>query len=293
MADVYLNSSAMIYGQDPDFKAYFTMQENRRNCNLLKRAMLVSKFALESSGFSEVDGVIIGSGLGAVENTEKFLKDLVTSGEELLKPSFFMQSTHNAIASTIGIYLKCNGYNSTYCQKGVSFESAVLDAFLTLKQSEDKKFFVGGFDEVSSTYHQILKKSNYLTDEYANANCGFVLSNIKTEDTFCKIAYSSMIYTKDLSKLNSEFNLLLQQSNIDSKAIDCVVVGKFNNPINDDFVDLAINNLGLSDVRQINFSQQYKSFCCIRHFRSSFFPFLNDFSFFILHRLKNRTITYH
>lgn len=248
----------MIYGQDPDFKAFFSMQENRRNCNLLKRAMYVAKLALERSGFSSVDGVVIGSGLGAVENTEKFLKDLVCSGEELLKPSYFMQSTHNAIASTIGIYLKCNGYNSTYCQKGVSFESAVLDAFLTLKQSENKKFFVGGFDEVSSSYYQILKKSNYLLDEYANANCGFVISNIKTSDSLCKIAYCSMIYTKDLSKLNREFNLVLEKSDIDSKAIDCVIVGKFNNPINDDFVDLAINNLGLNNIKQINFSQEYK-----------------------------------
>lgn len=248
----------MIYGQDPDFKAFFTMQENRRNCNLLKRAMIVAKLALENSGFSSIDGVVIGSGLGAVENTEKFLKDLVTTGEELLKPSFFMQSTHNAIASTIGIYLQCKGYNTTYCQKGVSFETAVLDAFLTLKQSEDKKYFVGGFDEVSPTYHQILKKSNYLTDEYANANCGFILSNIKTPNTICKIAYSSMIYTKDLNNLSKEFNLVLKKSNISKKDIDCVVVGKFSNPTNDDFVDLAINNFSLNDVKQINFSQEFK-----------------------------------
>ena len=49
---------------------------------------------------------------------------MATFGENCLKPSLFMQSTHNTIGSLIGIVLKCHGYNNTYSHEGISFESA-------------------------------------------------------------------------------------------------------------------------------------------------------------------------
>lgn len=118
---------------DPDFKEYIPPIQARRMGNLLKRALATAKKALSLAGIPLPDAILCGTGLGCMEPTNRILAAFQESGEGSVSPTDFMQSTHNTIASTIAIHLKCHGYNCTYSQGCVSFESALLDAFLQLK----------------------------------------------------------------------------------------------------------------------------------------------------------------
>ena len=70
---------------------------------ILKRAVATSKEALNASGLNTVDAIITGTGYGCIENTEFFLDALSREGEQLLKPTYFMQSTHNTVSSLVAI----------------------------------------------------------------------------------------------------------------------------------------------------------------------------------------------
>ena len=61
---------------------------------ILKRALATSITALNESGISHPEAIITGTGTGCMENSEKFLIDLCRYGENCLKPTLFMQSTH-------------------------------------------------------------------------------------------------------------------------------------------------------------------------------------------------------
>lgn len=240
----------LVRCNDPDFKQFFPANIIRRNSKVLRRAMLVANDALQKSGLQSVDGVFTGSGLGCVESTETFLQDLVYNGEEYLKPTPFMQSTHNTIGSVIGIALKCHGYNSTYCQNAVSFESAMLDAYLQLTSNKISSAFVCGFDEMSPTYHAILCNSGY----YESGNTGFagesaagaVLSTQKGENAFCSIESIQMVYTKDINAIKQTLQNTLNDAGITINNISAIMTGINGNPKNDLAYRQNIENLGIN-----------------------------------------------
>lgn len=188
---------------EPNYKEYFTALEVRRYGKLLKRALLVSRKAMEQSTGAQhttPDAIITGTGLGCIENTEFFLKDLVFGGEEMLKPTHFMNSTHNTVSSLVAIDVKCYGYNSTYVQKGVSFESALQDAFLQLQSGKITTALVGGHDEMTPDYFKLLKKTGYF--EFSDTKQSFagetavamMLSSENTKNALCKIENLEMFY---------------------------------------------------------------------------------------------------
>ena len=103
---------------DPSFKDYISPIEARRMGKILKRAIATSKEAIKASGLDSVDAIITGTGYGCIENTEFFLDALSKDGEQMLSPTYFMQSTHNTISSLVAIQTKNHGYNVTYAHKG-------------------------------------------------------------------------------------------------------------------------------------------------------------------------------
>ncbi|MDR3047797.1 MAG: beta-ketoacyl synthase chain length factor [Bacteroidales bacterium] len=188
---------------DPDFKQYFTPNEARRYGKILKRALLTARKVMENTAINNPDAIITGTGLGCVENTELFLEALTFEGEEMLKPTHFMQSTHNTISSLIAIDAKCHGYNSTYAHKGISFECALLDAFMQLSQGEITTALVGGHDEMTPKYFSMLEKTGYL----GHAKDGFsgetavsmMLSSEKNMKAMCRIKHVEMAYGEEVN----------------------------------------------------------------------------------------------
>ena len=162
MQEPVVYDAPFVRSIDPSFKDYISPIEARRMGKILKRAVATSKEALNASGLNTVDAIITGTGYGCIENTEFFLDALSNDGEQLLKPTYFMQSTHNTISSLVAIQTKNHGYNVTYAHKGISFDSALQDAWLQLRLGKIDSVLVGGHDEMTETFYHILKKGGVM-----------------------------------------------------------------------------------------------------------------------------------
>ena len=160
---VYVRSFARISLRhpDPDYTGMFPVMEARRLSRLMKRALAVSQQALSEGGIAVPDAIVTGTGLGCIENTEQFLRPLLGLADAPLRPTHFMQSTHNTISSLIAIKLHCHGYNATYSQGSVSFESALLDAFIQLRLGTIGNALVGAFEEMTPDFAAMLEKTGW------------------------------------------------------------------------------------------------------------------------------------
>lgn len=137
---------------------YLKPLEARRMGNLMKSSLLSSLKALEIAGITTPDAIIFGTYLGCLENSEKFLEQMEFEGENLLKPTYFMQSTHNTLSSAIAIRTKCHGYNSTYTQGDRSFDWAYLDALLQLRSGRCKSVLIGYHNEITDNFRKALER---------------------------------------------------------------------------------------------------------------------------------------
>lgn len=223
-----------------DYKSYVTPIEARRMGNILKRALATSIEAMRESGIENPDACITGTGLGCIENTELFLDALCRDGEQLLKPTYFMQSTHNTISSLIAIKNKLHGYNATYAHKGISFDSALQDAWLQLCSDSIKSALVGGHDEMTPSYFKLLEKIGYLGQGNSIAGetaVSLVLAQgnaIPSEtNPLCELAAFSMRYCPEIHSLHEMLQEVLKQADITLNQIDAVMTGVNGNQAND------------------------------------------------------------
>ena len=204
---------------DPNFKEYISPIEARRMGRILKRAIATSKEALKASGLESVDAIVTGTGYGCIENTEFFLDALSREGEQLLKPTYFMQSTHNTISSLVAIQTKNHGYNATYAHKGMSFDSALQDAWLQFCLGKIGSALVGGHDEMTETFHRILKKGGMMgkDDEMCGeAAVSVVLSGhcgeqqARPQQALCKLTGFKMLHQPTMGTLKDATEKMLQ-----------------------------------------------------------------------------------
>ncbi len=138
----------------PALKEFVSPMESRRMGKLLKAAHLSSLRALRAAGLERPDAIVTAPAQGMLEISQQFLDDIIANDEELLKPTLFMQSTHNTIGSAIAIRTKCHGYNITYSQGRDSMKWAMRDAEVLIKSGRANTVLVGLFDETT----------HYLTD---------------------------------------------------------------------------------------------------------------------------------
>lgn len=136
-------------------RLYVSPMESRRMGKLMKSAMLTSLDALKQAGVSCPDAIVTGTAWGCLENSEQLLLQLI-EGEDLFKPTLFMQSTHNTLSSAIAIHLKCHGANLTFTQKEQSFDWSLYQAKLLLRLGRAKTVLVGCHDERTALFNRFL-----------------------------------------------------------------------------------------------------------------------------------------
>ena len=105
----------------------------RRMPRILKMGLAAAQLCINRSGGINPDGIIVGTGLGCLDNLEKFLMEVIDNQEHITSVLPFINSTHNAVAAQISMLLKNQNYNVTYCHRGFSFESALLDAMMLIQ----------------------------------------------------------------------------------------------------------------------------------------------------------------
>ena len=162
-AKINVLSQVEITSEDQlaEIRDYVKPLEARRMGKIMKSSLLSSLKALREAGIEQPDAIITGTALGCLENSELLLRQMVDEGETMLKPTYFMQSTHNTISSNIAIRLGCHGYNITYTQDQASFDWAIRDAELLLKSGKCKTVLVGCHDESTPLYRQLMQRLGY------------------------------------------------------------------------------------------------------------------------------------
>ena len=160
-------SSVKITSEDEllGIREFVSPLEARRMGKLLKSSLLASLRALREAGIEKPDAIITATSLGCWENSEALLRQLDEEGEVMLKPTWFMQSTHNTISSLIAIRTHCHGYNVTYATEGPDpLRWALHDAEMLLKSGQCKTVLVGFHDESTPLYRSLMARLKKTAD---------------------------------------------------------------------------------------------------------------------------------
>lgn len=240
-----LYSEDYVRAQEPDTKGLIVPSEARRMSKILKRTVSTAITALNNSEIKHPDAIITGTGMGCMENSEKFLIDLSRFGENCLKPTLFMQSTHNTISSLIAIILKCHGYNNTYSHKGISFDSSLLDAWIQMKSGMIRNALIGAHDEVTPFMDLVLERTHPEYSFVSEASVSAVLSNNTSSNNICEVVEVKLFHRPDKKELA---NLL--DKNIDN----VLLLGVNGNTLNDN----PYENL-LKELSYKPYTLQYKN----------------------------------
>jgi len=245
--DEFLNE-VTIYDQNvltcitPDFKKYVNPVQLRRLSRMLRIGMTAAKISLQDAHIEVPDGIITATGYGFLDETEKFLRELLEREEKQLTPTYFMQGTYNALAGLVALSVKCTGYNNTYVSKGFAFENALHDAMLHLKENKFSTFLVGTYDEAASVqYVAGMREHHYKegriinTDLYKHRTPGsimgegsafFSLSGSPAASTWCAIQDVRIVYTPESEeKLSDDVTSFLNVNHVNQDDIDICISG--------------------------------------------------------------------
>ncbi|MBT3173480.1 MAG: beta-ketoacyl-[acyl-carrier-protein] synthase family protein [Lentimicrobiaceae bacterium] len=227
----------------PNYREYINPKLLRRMSKIVRMGIISSGIALKEADITKPDAIITGTGMGCMEDTEKFLNAMIVNDEELLTPTAFIQSTHNTIGGAIALSLNNHSYNLTYVHRTFSFESALLDSMIMINENKAENVLVGGFDEITLESWSIKTKighykripidvDNILNRDEPGAIAGegsafFSLSAKKTDTT-----YASIIDTDFMLNPNSHNNIgafirgFLKRNNFAATDIDLVLLGR-------------------------------------------------------------------
>jgi 3-oxoacyl-[acyl-carrier-protein] synthase II len=136
----------------------------RRMDRLSQMALVASMEAVRDSGLdggqipSERMGVVIGNGYGGTSCTDEFFEGLLLRGPSGVNPMLFPTTVPNSAASITSIELKIKGPNSTFCQKDVSAEQAIIYAAGLLRRGAADAIIAGGGEELSHVIYHAFSK---------------------------------------------------------------------------------------------------------------------------------------
>lgn len=157
-----LSPSSFLLAAAFEHKEYIPSAMSRRASHILKMGITAGMMTLKRAGINSPDAIVVGTGMGCFEDTDKFLRALVDNEEQLLTPTSFIQSTHNSVAGQLALLTKCQGHNFTYVHQNNSFESALLDALMLLKEQEAQQVLVGGIDELNAPLQELFERAGHI-----------------------------------------------------------------------------------------------------------------------------------
>lgn len=228
---------------EPDYKHYLDSRSSRRLSRIIKMGITAAVMALQDADLELPDGIIAGSGLGCMIDTEKFLTSIIETEERFLNPASFIYSTHNSISSQVAMQLNCAGYNQTYVQGAISFESALLDGTLLLLESGFQTLLVGGIDEMTANLFDITRRLGLWKrkpidslDLYATHSKGslagegatfFVLSSEKSHHTYANLLETTTLHHSDTdSAIENRIRQLLSENQLGLNDLDLCILGR-------------------------------------------------------------------
>ena len=235
---------------EPQYNAFIDPMASRRMSRIMKMGMASALKCLDEAGISIPDAIVTGTGLGCLEDTEKFLGSLISNEEKLLNPTPFIQSTHNTIAANIAILLKCYGYNNTFSHRGFSFESALLDSLMLIEEGSVNNVLVGGVDELTANSFTITNRLSFwkkelvsnlrLLDHNSKGSLAgegaafFALNKHKTNRSAAKILSVGTFYKPEgFAEIEKKLSAFVTNEPLESDQPDLVLMGLSGDSVTD------------------------------------------------------------
>lgn len=219
--------------QQPSYKDLIAPAMSRRMAKGVKMSIYAANEAMHEAKMVDPHAIIIGTGLGCIEDSEKFLDAIVVNDEQFLTPTAFIQSTHNTVAAQIALNLQCKAYNFTYVNGGNSFENALFDAFMQLKHFNKENILVGGVDEIASYTFSMYELSGKVKRE------GDAIDFMQPTTTGVAFAEGAQFFAISSKKTNNSY----------AEIKDMMLFNAFNKSEEATIIDfLAKNNTSIADI---------------------------------------------
>ena len=155
---------------EPVYSDYLNPVMARRMGKIVKMGIATAIKCLQNSNVAMPGAIISGTALGCLGDTEKFLSAVIKDDEQYLTPTWFIQSLQNTVSAQIALHLKCINHNFTFVHKGFSFESALLDAAMLIRNGEADDILAGGLDEMTDHNFHIYGRLNKWKKEIVDTN---------------------------------------------------------------------------------------------------------------------------
>jgi 3-oxoacyl-[acyl-carrier-protein] synthase II len=273
LTDVIEYNSTRLQAIEPDYKEYIDPKLLRRMSHVIKMGVAAAKECLKKSDTEMPGAIITGTAFGCLEDTVTFLTRIIEQDEELLPPTAFIQSTHNTVAAQIALMLKCHAYNNTFVHKGISFESALFDAIMLLKEREADNILVGGTEEMVDASYTVLTRLGLYKrfpvsnlSLYSTGSKGtiggegaafFLLTDKASPDSLAElIAVNTFYKPKDTQDIEKRITAFLAANSLTPGDIDLVITGKNGDTRNDEIYN-ALNSSVFKNIAAAN----YKHLC--------------------------------
>lgn len=188
-----------------------------------------------------IDGIIIGTANGGMEDCIKFMNQIIQYDEGMLTPGNFVQSTPNGLAAQIALLKHNTGYNITHVHRGLSFENAVIDAGLMLKDHPTNTYLLGAADEISTYNYNVDSLGGWYKKEIVSntelytsvspasiAGEGAVMLLVNTEkkdSILCLIAVHTS-HSEDLKDISTALDEFLKINLQKNEELDILIHGE-------------------------------------------------------------------
>lgn len=240
MQPIYIRHTASIHPQgnpenhpylsacEPDYKGIITNTTLRRRMSrIVKMGVACGLECIDGKASENIQGIITATGLGCLADTEKFLNTLIENEERMLNPTPFIQSTFNTIGAQIALFRQIHAYNMTYVHRGLSFESALLDAMLKIWEGADN-ILVGAIDETTDTSYAIQQRLGLLKGMQAGEGAQFfLLSREAGEHPLAEIiGIDTFAGQQTAEEINTRISCFLQRNGLKTQDIHWLMTGK-------------------------------------------------------------------
>lgn len=229
----------------PNYKEFIPGGALRRLSPILRMGLACS-VECQNQVENEFDSIVVGTALGCLKDTEKFLVSFHTTKSEFLSPTPFIQSTHNTIGGQISLGLKNHAYNMTHTQNNLSFEVSLLDAMMCVNEGK-KNVLVGSVDEKIDFLSGF--KPKLIPSSHPLSSCASFFA-ISSDESADKIGINSVAVSFDCNNTDVDVLAFLEVNEILFDNIDLLLFN--DNTL--DIVESHPNGINYLDFTGVNFS---------------------------------------
>lgn len=237
--DFQIHDKGILFATEPSYLDFIPASLLRRMGKAVRMGIGAGLPLVKQ--YPGIEGIIIGTANGGLEDCIRFLNQIVDYEEGVLTPTNFVNSTPNAVAGQLALMGEKTGYNSTHTNGSLAFDNTLLDAQMVLENSDNPmQLLVGAVEEISDYNYNIdTLNKHYKAELITNAElvnsatngslCGegaamFVVSN-QPDNALAEIVDQFQISFPEKEELNELVVRFLSKNGIQSEEIDMLLFG--------------------------------------------------------------------